>query len=392
MSGNFKQYEKKNGKKAWMFNSLYLGMNEDGKQVRITRRGFPSMKAAKLEATKLQAAFDRGDYNKKPPENTFQEIYELWFESYKTTVKETTSLTTDRLMKSHALPVFGKYKVSKIDIKLAQKTINQWAAKMSSYKIILQYCAKVMDFAINLELITANPFAKVIRPSVGDKQTEKKLKFYSVDEIHQVMSYLESKVIESKNGTLIQKYFAEYDLTLYRLLAFSGLRGGEAAALTFQDIAFEAKTLTVSKTLSQVKDGYAVSSPKTKSSNRTISLDDKTLYLLKKWQLRQKEMMFANRQKPSDYIFVNLEGKLMNRQDLYQRSRRLAAAVGLHNIGTHGWRHSHASLLFESGVSMKEAQERLGHSSITQTMDTYTHLGKKSQERTVEKVTQFANF
>lgn len=82
----------------------------------------------------------------------------------------------------------------------------------------------------------------------------------------------------------------------------------------------------------------------------------------------------------------------MNRADLYQRSRRLAKAVGLHNIGTHGWRHSHASMLFEADVTMKEAQERLGHSSISQTMDTYTHLGQKAQERTVEKVAKFANF
>ncbi|MHC5374517.1 tyrosine-type recombinase/integrase [Enterococcus sp. LJL120] len=386
------QYTKKNGTKMWMISSMYLGRDSNGKEIRVTRRGFASQKAAKLEAAKLQTAFAKGDFNKKAPENTFQEIYELWFESYKTTVKETTSLTTDRLMKSHALPAFGNLKINKIDIKLAQKTINDWASKRSSYKIVLQYCSKVMEFAINLELISTNPFAKVIRPNVVDKQTEKKLKFYSVEEIQQVMIFLEDKAAEAKAGTLIQKYFAEYDLTLYRLLAFSGLRGGEAAALTFKDIDFEAKTITVSKTLSEVKGGYAVSSPKTKSSNRTISLDDKTLHLLKKWQLRQKEMLFANRQKPSEHIFVNIDGKLMNRQDLYQRSRRLAEAVGLHNIGTHGWRHSHASLLFESGVSMKEAQERLGHSSITQTMDTYTHLGKKSQERTVEKVAQFANF
>ncbi|EOI46690.1 hypothetical protein UIW_01057 [Enterococcus faecium EnGen0315] len=388
----FKQYTKKNGQKAWMFNSHYLGLDENGKEVRVTRRGFPSQKAAKLEITKLQNAFDNGEYNKKAPENTFQEIYDLWFESYKTTVKETTYLTTSRLMKKHALPVFGKLLIHKIDVKMAQKEVNKWAEKMTSYKIILQYCSKVMEFAINLELITRNPFLKVIRPSVADRQTKKKLKYYTVDEIHQVMIYLEKNAKASQNGTLLQKFFAEYDLTLYRLLAFSGLRGGEASALTFDDIDFENKTITVSKTLSQVKGGFAISSPKTKSSNRTISLDDKTIRLLKKWQLRQKEMLFANRQKPSNYIFCSIDGRLMNRTDLYQRSKRLSEAVGLPSIGTHGWRHSHASMLFEAEVTMKEAQERLGHSSISQTMDTYTHLGKKSQERTVNKIAKMANF
>lgn len=392
MSKNFKQYQKKNGSKAWMFNSLYLGMDENGKQVRVTRRGFPTLKAAKLEATKLQSRFDKGEFNKKAPENTFQEIYELWYESYKATVKETTSITTERLMKKHALPVFGKLKINKIDVKLAQSEVNKLAKKMNSFKIILQYCSKVMEFAINLDLITNNPFKRVIRPSVKDKQKKEKLKFYSVEQIQLVMEFLEKRVDDVKNDTLLKKYFAEYDLALYRLLAFSGLRGGEASALTFSDIDFEAKTVTVNKTLSQVKNGYAVSSPKTKSSNRTISLDDKTIFILRKWHLRQKEMLFANRQPSSEYVFVNIDSKLMNRQDLYQRSRRLSEAVGLHNIGTHGWRHSHASMLFESDVSMKEAQERLGHSSITQTMDTYTHLGKKSQERVIDKVSTFANF
>lgn len=206
-----------------------------------------------------------GNSIKKAPENTFQEIYDLWFESYKTTVKETTHLTTERLMKKHALPIFGELKINKIDVKLAQKQVNKWAEKLTAYKIILQYCSKVMEFAINLELISRNPFDKVIRPSVKDRQGEKKLKYYTVEQIHQVMIYLEENAKQAQQGTLVQKYFAEYDLALYRLLAFSGLRGGEAAALTFKDIDFEAKTLTVSKTLSQVKDGFAVSSPKPKA-------------------------------------------------------------------------------------------------------------------------------
>lgn len=387
----FKQYAKKDGSKAWLFQA-YLGVNEStGKEVRTTRRGFKTKKEAQIELNRLVVDFEENGL-KKEAVNSFNELYELWYESYKTTVKETTSITTERLMIKHALPVFGKLNINKIDLKLVQKTVNKWAKEMQTYRIVLQYCSKVMDYAINLELITHNPFKKVIRPNVSKGTDEKKLKYYSLDEVKQVMTYLEGKVSEVQNGTLVQKYFAEYDLALYRLLAFSGLRGGEASSLTFDDIDFINKTATVSKTLSEVRGGYTVSTPKTKSSYRTISLDDKTILILKKWQLRQREMLFANRGKKSEYLFVNIECKLMNRTDLYQRSKRLSKAVGLHNIGTHGWRHSHASMLFEANVSMKEAQERLGHSSITQTMDTYTHLGNKAQERTVDKLTQLANF
>ncbi|MGX6962389.1 site-specific integrase [Vagococcus xieshaowenii] len=387
----FKQYSKKDGSKAWLFQA-YLGVDSaTGKEVRTTRRGFKTKKQAQLEVNRLVVEFEEKGLVKQS-ENTFKEMYLLWYESYKTTVKETTSITTERLMTKHALPVFGNLRINKIDVKLAQKTVNDWAKKMKTYKIILQYCSKVMEYAINLELAQHNPFSKVIRPNIKDDSNEKKIKFYNLEEVHQVMKFLDDKVRHTQQGTLIQKFFAEYDQALYRLMAFSGLRGGEASALTFDDIDFTNKTVTVNKTLSEVRGGYAVSTPKTKSSYRTISLDDKTIMILKRWQLRQRELLFANRGKKSNYVFVNIEGELMNRTDLYQRSKRLSKAVGLHNIGTHGWRHTHASMLFEAGVTMKEAQERLGHSSITQTMDTYTHLGNKAQERTVDKLTQIANF
>ncbi|MCH0359679.1 tyrosine-type recombinase/integrase, partial [Enterococcus faecium] len=55
-------------------------------------------------------------------------------------------------------------------------------------------------------------------------------------------------------------------------------------------------------------------------------------------------------------------------------------------------RHTHASMLLESGVSMKEVQERLRHSSIKLTMDTYAHLTKETKEKTVEKLAEHLNF
>lgn len=73
-------------------------------------------------------------------------------------------------------------------------------------------------------------------------------------------------------------------------MSFSGLRVGEALALTWPDIDFENKQLTVNKNLSQTKNGYVVSSPKTKSSNRTISIDDKTVRTLKKMAAKRKRI------------------------------------------------------------------------------------------------------
>lgn len=392
MSGYFKQYTKKNGSKAWMFNSLYLGVDTSGKKVRVTRRGFPTLKSAKLEATKLRTAFNNGEYDKKTTENTFQEIYELWFDSYKKTVKESTSIATERYMTLHVLPTFGSYKLNQITPKMAQQAVNEWADKLQVYKVILQYVVKIMDFAINLGLIEVNPFDKVIRPKVKKTRKEKEVKFYTVEEVQKVMKVLEDRVFNTNQSNKLYYFFALFDQTFYRLLAFSGLRGGEALALTWKDIDFEEKTLTVSKNLSQTKNGFAVSSPKTKSSYRTISLDDKTIRTLKRWQLKEKELLFSNRVKDCEIVFPDLNGQYLNRQNIYMRSQRVAKFAGLPDIGTHGWRHTHASMLFEAGASMKEAQVRLGHSSIEMTMNIYTHVTKKVTTETATKLAKFANF
>jgi integrase len=74
------------------------------------------------------------------------------------------------------------------------------------------------------------------------------------------------------------------------------------------------------------------------------------------------------------------------------RSKRLSEAVGLPNIGTHGWRHTHASMLYQAGIDMKEAQEILGHASIEITNNIYTHVSQKQKIATADKLANFASF
>ncbi|MHC5215861.1 tyrosine-type recombinase/integrase [Enterococcus sp. LJL128] len=387
---SFEEYTKKNGEKLWRFHT-YLGVDPStGKQIRTTRGKFKRKKDAVLAEKRLQNEVIENGFS-KPTATTFNEVYELWLVSYKSTVKEATSIATERYMQIHVLPIFKNQSIDKINLKQAQAAVNKWAEKLQVYNVVLQYVIQIMNYAINLELINSNPFEHVIRPAKKMKNKEKQLKTYDLEQLKILFRYLDKKVNSISDSSSSLKYFAEYDRILYRFLTYTGLRGGEASALMWNDINFTEKTVTINKTMSQTKTGFTVSSPKTKSSYRTISIDDKTLRMLKSWQLRQKEMLFANRINNNEIVFPTIDGQHNTRQGLYQRSSRIAKKAGLPNIGTHGFRHTHASLLFEAGASMKEAQERLGHSSISMTMDIYTHVTKKTRKETAEKLERFAN-
>lgn len=386
-----KQYVKKDGSKAWQFQS-YLGINpKTGKPVKTTRRNFKTKKEAQLELNRLLVDFEQNGL-KKQRKVKFKEVYDMWLSSYKQTVRESTFLNTERHTRLHILPSLGHLYIDKIDVKTAQKLVNKLVDELQIYKSVIKYASKVMEYAINLEFIEKNPFDRTINPKEKRTREEKAIKFYTLDEINQSLTYLNENVNQNKYNTLIKRYFSEWAYTAFRLLAFTGLRGGEALALNFSDIDFNTQTLTVNKTISRVKDGITIAPPKTKKSNRVISLDDKTIRILKKWQFRQKEFFFATGSKGNDIIFSNIYGKHSTTRMLSYYSEEISKNTGLPFIAVHGWRHSHASMLYTAGATMKEAQERLGHTSIEITNSIYTHLSDKQKSETANKIAKIANF
>ncbi|MEQ3474623.1 site-specific integrase [Enterococcus cecorum] len=384
----FKKYTKGDGI-YWQFRA-YLGTDEaTGKRISTTRRGFKTEREAKKAYKQLIIDYEKnGGLNSKPTVNikTFEELYNLWLESYQTTVKESTLLNTKRFFDIHILPIFAKMKLSKISIAQAQKAVNEWAKKLDTFDKLNSYCSRLMKYAISLELVDKNPFEYVIKPKSKDK--DDKIKFYTKDELQTILNYLESRTHSEDELHRHQEFFY---YCLVRLLAFSGLRINEALALEWSDIDFNACTLSVSKTLSKTKNGFKPSTPKTKASIRTIPLDTKTMQVLKAWRTIHKKILFMNG-KRSEYIFSSFEGVPRHIRTIEIMLDRTIEAVGVKRITLHGLRHTHASLLFASGASIKEAQSRLGHSNIETTMNVYTHVTQEQQTETVEKLAKFANF
>lgn len=179
---------------------------------------------------------------------------------------------------------------------------------------------------------------------------------------------------------------------LFRLLAFSSMRKGEALALTWNDLNFTTNELRINKALSRGKDNQLyVKSTKTGVA-RTIKMDDKTMAVIKEWKKRQKQdylVLGFNTMQPKQLVFSNEVNEYLQPTKTRKWILHVQKKYKLGTITTHGLRHTHCSLLFEAGASLKEVQDCLGHSDVQTTMNIYAHVTKKAKE---EAILKFASY
>lgn len=179
--------------------------------------------------------------------------------------------------------------------------------------------------------------------------------------------------------------------SIFQTLAYTGLRKSELAALTWDDVSFKDASLSVNKNVAIVSGKQYISTTKTTSSDRVISLDTNTLSILKKWKLEQRKLLLSRgiriKNNTEQLIFSSDKNEIMPAKILWDKLKKYKEF----NITPHGFRHTHASLLFEAGASVKEVQERLGHSDIKTTLNIYTHVTKDAEKGVAEKFMSYMN-
>ncbi len=163
---------------------------------------------------------------------------------------------------------------------------------------------------------------------------------------------------------------------LFRLLAMTGMRRGEVVALRWSDVDIAHRRLTVNQSVSVIGGEEIVDAPKTRRSRRVIDLDPETVSLLKQHRARQRELflMVGVAATASDRVFTNELGDPLRPASVGQAFRRLVDAAGVPVIRLHDLRHTHASHLLMAGVNVKVVSDRLGHASVSFTLDTYGHV------------------
>jgi len=179
-----------------------------------------------------------------------------------------------------------------------------------------------------------------------------------------------------QTGAFLDAASGERLYPIYHLIAYRGLRRGEAVGIRWQDASLADRQLTIAQQIVQLGWATAIGAPKTDSGERVVSLDKETVAVLTTWREHQDaERRDADSAwQDSGLIFTRVDGTALHPDVVTDTFHRIRKAAGLPPIRLHDLRHTAASLALQAGVPMKAVSEQLGHSSFAITADTYTSV------------------
>jgi integrase len=229
------------------------------------------------------------------------------------------------------------------------------------------HCA--LNRAVKWGLLGRNPASHVDKPKVNRKE----MKTLTAEQVIRLLNFSQGSRYEA----------------LYHLAVTTGLRQGELLGLRWSDLDWGTGHLRVQRQLQRVPgQGLVLNEPKSSSGRRLVVLGPATLDKLrdhKRQQWREK-IVAGDRWRENDLIFPSTIGTPMGPRNMVREFKESLQRARLPNIRFHDLRHTAATLMLQEGIHPKVIQERLGHSQISITMDTYSHVLPAMQEEAAQKL------
>ena len=384
----------------------------DGKRKSISKAGFKTKKEAEVAGTKAMAEYNNAGTKFEPSEMSYADFLDYWFDNYvKMSCKYNTQLAYNQIIEAHIKPALGMYKLRSITPMVVQDYVNKKhlsGLKKTSLVNIMAVLSSSLKYAVvPAQLLQSSPAEYIKYPKLTSERSDKNRSVIPIEDINR----------------MLERFEPGNPFRYAILIGFhTGLRIGEVYALTWEDIDFNEKTLDVNKLVykrnygvdvrqvmkqkgkREEKSAWYFGDTKTKSSVRKIKIGDtliKELKEYKKFQLEQQLLyceyytqIFKKEEKDEKgntiYRLIEVEktvpvslpqANLIMRKENGQYSSydsfKYAARVIHYDLGIkfnfHSLRHTHATMLIESGVSPKAVQTRLGHEKIETTLQTYVH-------------------
>jgi integrase len=263
-------------------------------------------------------------------------------------------------LEKHILPTLGELPLRHLGIAQIEACLSNLMQKghaTSTLRSVRATFATVLRSAVKRGYVERNPAHGVV---IREGDSKKEWRFYSADQARMLLNAL-----------------TEPCASVVAVAVLTGMRIGEILALRWKRIDLLGGTLEVAENYSSGEFG----SPKTKSSRRVIPISSALRRVLENHHARMSPAS------PEELVFQTPKGTPLSDKNLY--NRELAPAcdrIGQPRISWHSFRHTHQTLLHDSGASLKTSQELLGHSDLETTLNVYTHTIPASHRKAVERV------
>lgn len=338
---------------------------------------------------KIENFNKKQSYNIKDTKEYFSDFFREWLYNVKfLNIKQSTQSLYDGIYNIHIKnSELSNIKVKDINISIFQRyykhLINN-GTTANTVKSIHKLIAPCIRYAYNNDLIIKD-FSKAIElPKNKINSSYKK----------------EVQPLTAEEQRIFENAIAgdEYEM-LYKLALYSGLRQGELLALTWNDINFDKCYIDVNKTIVDIpnktiagrgKNEKVIQTPKTKSSIRIVNIPKSIITMLLEYKDKQAEILgpyqHLQRFKNLDLIFCSKYGNYLDGSKIRKRFKSVLIDNNIEPRKFHNLRHTYATRLFELGESPKTVQKLLGHSTLSITMDTYTHVLEDMKQKAVNKL------
>lgn len=280
---------------------------------------------------------------------TLGEFLNSYMETVGTQIlRPTTQKMYNSYIRVHIIPKVGRIKLKDLRPDHLQALYRQKLSEDLSKRtvqIIHGIIRRALNQAVSWQLIPRNVCSLVHAPR-PDKKTAS---FYTKEQLSTLLT-----AVKGHRWELV-----------YILLVYGGFREGEVLGIHAEDCDMVNRAINVRHQVVTIQGGMIIGEPKTKTSRRVVTLPIVAYNALKSHleQLQRKQGL----------IFTTSSGKPISPRNLIRHFKQTIEEAGLPDLTVHGLRHSHASLLLAGGENPKLVQERLGHSTISLTLDLYSH-------------------
>lgn len=291
----------------------------------------------------------------------FHEYFKEWVNLYKVGAIRSITLQKYHVTEQKLQELAPNLRLKELDRYSYQQLLNEYALtheKQTTMDFHHQLKGAILD-AVDEGILSQNPTRKIVIK--GKDPRSKKAKFLNQFEVQALLKEL--NLTEDIN----------WDWFIL-LVIKTGLRFSEALALTPLDFDFSNQKIVINKTWNYKKTDGSFQSTKNESSNRKIQID---------WQLAMQFSQLIKTREPDKPIFV--KNRVFN-STINNRLKILCINANIPIITVHSLRHTHASLLLFAGVSIASVANRLGHSSMTTTQETYLHIIQELENQDNDKI------